>query len=207
MIKRSFSLLRSEKVLSFWFEGLKDENSFSQDLLKKWFYSDPELNKFIETEFLQDLNSASAGKYDDWQKNPRSTLALIILLDQFSRNLYQDSNKAYANDSKCLEIALIGIEKKFDLAVWPVQRLFYYLPLEHSEDILMQNLCIQKFTELNQNLDQNLKEFGEAVLHYAKLHHQVIDQFGRYPHRNKILNRVSTKAEEEYLANNPTGFS
>ena len=71
----------------------------------------------------------------------------------------------------------------------------------------MQNLCIQKFTELNQNLDQNLKEFGEAVLHYAKLHHQVIDQFGRYPHRNKILNRVSTKAEEEYLANNPTGFS
>ncbi|MGB2002542.1 MAG: DUF924 family protein, partial [Porticoccaceae bacterium] len=150
------------------------------------------------------------GKYRDWLQTARGRLAAIIVLDQFSRNMYRDKPQAFAQDALALQWCLEGLKTEIDLQLEPIERVFFYLPLEHSEDLQMQDLACRKFAEL---LDQvtllGAESNGntyEGFYQFAERHRQVIQKFGRFPHRNRILGRVNSEAEQQYLDTPGSGF-
>jgi uncharacterized protein (DUF924 family) len=136
----------------------------------------------------------------------RGCLAIIILLDQFTRNLFPESSEQLKGDVKAISVAEHLIKSGLESQLWPVHLVFAYLPFEHSEDMRLQNLSLLKFRELSLNVPENLRHNMEFPLKFAEIHRNVIVKFGRYPGRNKILGRVSTEEEEKYLAEDEFGF-
>jgi uncharacterized protein (DUF924 family) len=143
------------------------------------------------------------------QATPQGKLALILLLDQFTRNIYRGTKEAFAGDPTSLHLALSMIQTGHDRLLHPIPRSFIYLPLEHAEDRAMQRLCVEKFTGM---LEEEEGEAGvylgvlKSCLEYAKKHQVIVDRFGRFPHRNKVLGRQSTPEEEEFLKNGGDTF-
>lgn len=180
-----------QDVLHFWF-GTPDSPDYGQPR-KAWFVKDPEFDARVRSQFLRTYERAAAGECDDWQRQPHSCLALLVVLDQFPRNLFRGTPRAFATDDRALEIAERAIAQNFDAMVLPVQRWFVYLPLEHCEDIDRQNHAVAKFETLRDDPD------SASAIDYARRHRQVIEQFGRFPHRNDILGRDSTPEEQAFL--------
>lgn len=172
----------ARNVLEFWFEELGEE---------QWWLTEPtpEIDDVIRARFFDLYQALSKRVPDSWLATPKGTLAAIIVLDQFSRNLFRDDKRAYDNDAKALALAKQGVEKGFDQAVSPYERIFFCIPFSHSERAEDQAASLQLCIALE----------DEKRLYYAKLHKQVIDRFGRFPHRNRILGRKSTRQEEEFL--------
>jgi len=190
----------SQKVLQFYFKGTFGKPSIdiiNAGCMRLWFGANEEIDQLIKTEFEPYILNYHS--YEDALKeSASSTLALILLLDQFPRNIYRNTPKAFEFDSKALELSLYAMDRQFDLQVDPVSRMFFYLPMEHSEDVAMQNLNVEKFTKLNAELTPDLK-LGNSLLKFADDHRDLIVRFGRFPHRNKSLGRVNTPEEEEFL--------
>jgi uncharacterized protein (DUF924 family) len=159
-----------------------------------WFKKDAAFDDRIRQRFLPDYERAAAGDYTPWRSQPRSCLALILLLDQVPRNLFRGDARSYATDAEALAVAEAAIAQGHDQALIPVERLFMYLPLEHSEDLARQQRCVQLFETL-------VKEAPElaSTLDYAYRHRDVIARFGRFPHRNHILGRTTTPEEAAFL--------
>lgn len=178
-----------DEVLQFWFEEIEHS---------RWFKSDPEFDRELEQRFGELLTPAGNDQLDDWRNSPRGCLALIIVLDQFSRNMYRGTPGAFATDSKALQLTVDGMQKGLDEKLTLEQRSFFYLPLRHAEDLEMQELGLAKTRELN--------EAGYGTDKYALSHLAIIKQFGRFPHRNKILGRRNTTEEELYLEDGDAGF-
>ena len=199
---------REERILQYWFGELKEGEAPSSDYYKKWFAKRIEIDQYIKTTFEDDLELAVGGKLKSWENTPRGTLGLIILLDQFSRNIYRGTLKAFAQDSIALEICLRGIEKGFDIKLHPVERLFFYMPLEHQEDLEIQKKSVEYFSMLEKlflsspSLASMLSEFRK----YAEMHYVIIKRFGRFPHRNEILGHESTPEEIEFLKQPGSSF-
>lgn len=179
----------AEEVVQFWFEDI--EHSC-------WFKKDPGFDSDLERRFGDTLKSARDGQFDAWHFTAIGSLALIIVLDQFSRNIYRKSPLAFAADAKALQLSLDGIQKGFDSELTLEQRSFYYLPLRHAEDIEIQELGLIKTRELN--------AAGYGNDKYALNHLALIERFGRFPHRNEVLGRVNTPEEEEFLNAGNAGF-
>ena len=177
-----------EAVLDFWFAG---DPSTHRDV---WFEQDPTFDAAC-TRFADALRSAKSGAFDHWTATPRGALALIILLDQFPRNLHRGSPDAFAADIKARDIARAAIAKGFDRSLGPIERAFMYLPFEHSEDLADQHESVRLCETL-----------GGDPLDYARRHRDVILRFGRFPHRNAVLGRTSTIEEQAYLAEPDAGF-
>jgi uncharacterized protein (DUF924 family) len=135
---------------------------------------------------------------DEWSNTPRGCLALIVLLDQFSRNVYRSTPLSFEADPKALQLTLRGIEKHFDEKLSLEQRSVFYLPLRHAENLQMQKLGLVKTREINDE--------GYGTDEYALNHLAIIERYGRFPHRNMILSRHNTPDEEEYLKDNEAGF-
>lgn len=191
----------SQKVLHFYFKGAFGKSSLdiiNAGCMKLWFGADAETDTFIKTEFEPYISSYHTYE-EELKSSASSTLALILLLDQFPRNIYRNSPKAFEFDSKALELSLYALDKRFDVQVDPVSRMFFYLPLEHSENIAMQNLCVEKFTAMNPELTPDLK-LGDSLVKFAIEHRDLIARFGRFPHRNKALGRANTPEEETFLS-------
>jgi uncharacterized protein (DUF924 family) len=180
--------MTQDEVLDFWFAGDPATHR------KEWFEKTVEFDASC-TRFADGLRDARRGAFDHWAETPRGTLALIILLDQFSRNLHRNSAEAFAADAKAREIARTAIERGIDRMLGEVERLFVYLPFEHSEDLADQDQSVRLFTSL-----------GEEMTRYAEEHRDVIRRFGRFPHRNAALGRISTPDELAYLAQPDAGF-
>lgn len=176
-------------ILRFWFE----ESSPAQ-----WFQKNPDFDAQIHDRFAGDYDLAAAGIFDGWQDTPEGCLALCILLDQFPRNLFRDSPRAFATDFKALGIAKFALEKRFDKLVPPVRRRFLYLPFEHAEDLSEQEKSVALFA--------TMKKDDPLGYDYAVRHRDVIKTYRRFPHRNAVLGRVSTPEEEAYLAASGAGF-
>ena len=157
---------------------------------KGWWVKKPEIDQEIDEKFGQLHKDACKGKLDEWSKTPDGTLALIIILDQFSRNLRRNSPNAFAQDEKALAIAKEAVEKGFDHQSREELRLFFYLPFEHSEEITDQHRSVELLHSFNDS-----PEFMKAAIE----HRDIIEQFGRFPHRNVILGRDTTPAEQAYL--------
>ena len=179
----------SDEILKFWFEDIEPSC---------WFKKNPEFDRNLEERFGDLLKQARKDGLDDWCNSPQSCLALIVVLDQFSRNIHRDKPASFAADPKALRLCLDGIEKGFDLKLTPEQRSLYYLPLRHAEDLDMQRLGLVKTRELN--------AAGYGTDKYALNHLAIIERFGRFPHRNRCLGRSNTDEEESYLADGRAGF-
>ncbi|MGD1850665.1 MAG: DUF924 family protein [Cyanophyceae cyanobacterium] len=187
-----------QDVLDFWFD--ESDSEIYGKARKEWFIKDSTFDAEIKQNFGPVLNQASVGKLDHWRDKPLSCLALVVILDQFSRNLFRRQPEAFAQDSKALEIAREAIARQFDQNLLPVQRVFFYLPFEHSEAIADQLESLRLFKTLEGD-----PECGSFVT-YAQKHYEVIEKFGRFPHRNVILGRENTAAEEEFLKQPGSAF-
>jgi len=185
----------AQLVLDFWF-GPEDAADYGQPR-KSWFEKDEAFDAELKRRFAGLHASVAHGMLDYfWKDAPKTNLALVIVLDQFSRHLYRGDAKAFANDSHALAVAKHAIEHCFDQDKLPVQRLFWYLPFEHSENLEDQDRAIEL-----------IRPLGNAEwTRYAEEHRAVIARFGRFPHRNAALGRESTPEEEEYLAQPGSGF-
>ena len=181
--------VRPRDVLDFW---LKDTPS------AKWFSNDAALDAQIRARFEEAWRLGCAGKLEDWENEPNGALALIILFDQFPRNMFRGTAEAFASDAVAREIAKRAIAQKRDLEVPAAFRSFFYLPLTHSENIADQESCVQLTRE----------RLGEDhfTYPYTLLHKEAVERFGRFPARNKALGRASTPEEQEFLNYNPRGF-
>lgn len=178
-----------QEILDFWFGSPDSAELGSRRQI--WFQATCEFDQEIRQRFSETNRLASSGALDDLKQTQMGTLALIILLDQFSRNIFRGEPQAFANDSKAVYLAEYALETRFDKNILTVQTLFFYLPFEHTEDL--------EFQERSVNLFVNL---GDASsLQHALCHRDQIVRFGRFPDRNKALGRLSTKAEEQFLKN------
>lgn len=168
-----------DRVLDFWIDEIG---------LSGWYKSDPEIDAAIEDRFAALYATAVAGMLDVWSTSPRGSLALLILLDQFSRNLFRGQADAFAQDRKALAIAKSAIARGFDLRIPEPQRQFFYLPLMHSETLTDQDRCVRLFIV-------NAPETGAENVKHAVQHRNVIRSFGRFPIRNAALGRTDSEAE------------
>lgn len=176
-----------ETVLHFWFAELNPA---------QWFEKDLNLDRLIKRRFGDLHRQVAACEHYAWRKRPRGRLAEIIVLDQFSRNIYRDSPKAFEQDSMALALAQEAIAVGADQSLQGVHRSFLYLPFMHSESLRIHEVAVELFSApgLEENLDYELR------------HKVIIERFGRYPHRNALLGRVSTPEEEEFLRQPGSSF-
>lgn len=187
---------RVEAILNFWF-GHPASADYGQ-YRKAWFVKNPDFDKEIRQRFLTDYQLAASGKLNHWQETPRSSVAMLLLLDQFPRNLFRGQPQSFATDLQAKALSTHLVSTGQDKQLIPAQRFFIYVPFEHSEDLADQNRCV----ELMQNLVETVPDINEGLkggLDYAIRHREVIQRFGRFPHRNEILGRPSTAEELEFL--------
>ncbi|MFB9947283.1 DUF924 family protein [Rhizobium puerariae] len=176
-----------EEVFAFWFKELTR---------KEWFEKNEALDEAMRRHFAPTHLSLARGEFDVWRSSPQARLAAVIVLDQFSRNIYRNTALAFATDWLALREAKLAVEAGADMAVPPEQRCFFYLPFEHAENLAEQDRSVELFALL-----------GDAeYLDYAERHRAVIRVFGRFPHRNALVGRDSTPAELEYLSRPGAGF-
>ena len=185
-------MMTPDHVLTFWFAG---DSSVWRDV---WFKKDAAFDAACGA-FASVLHDARTGAFDTWADTPRGALALLILLDQLSRNLYRGSADAFAADPKARRVARAAIDRGFDRALAPNERVFMYLPFEHTEDLADQDDSVRLFETLRGSI-------GDTAADSARKHQELIQRFGRFPHRNAALGRVSTPEEEDYLAQPGAGF-
>lgn len=197
---------KHEEVLNFWFGNIVNEESPPDEKYKLWFEKNDLMDKEIRDLFLHDVEAALNNFYDSWQERPESALALIILLDQFPRNIFRNTPRAFEGDMSALQVALISVDRGYDKLFHPTKRVFFYLPFEHSENVELQNKSIELFTSLLEEAPNELKEKFVGFLDYAEKHKAVIDKFDRFPHRNHILARESTPEEIEFLKQPNSSF-
>jgi uncharacterized protein (DUF924 family) len=185
---------RVQAILNFWFGDPSDAHGEYGQQRKVWFKKDSGFDASIRQTFLSDYDNAKTGRLDEWSSHPRSCLALVLLLDQVPRNIFRGSAQSFATDSKALSIARHGLEQQWDRHLIPVERIFLYLPFEHSEHESDQDISLELF----QNLVDHNPEL-QTTLDYAHQHRDIIQRFGRFPHRNEILSRETTQAEADFL--------
>jgi len=193
-------LEKVNEILHFWF-GADKQNYLANAHL--WWQGTKEIDQEISERFAKVHHLAATGQLDMWLKQPLSCLAYIILLDQFSRNIYRNTPLAFAQDSRAKAACERGREHKLDKDLHLVQRQFFYMPLEHSEDLNDQKLCLALMSQLVQEArecePQYLKAMEQAF-NYAQQHYDIIQNFGRFPHRNEILERENTQEELVFLS-------
>jgi uncharacterized protein (DUF924 family) len=184
---------QAEEILSFWFAEPQDDKAYYEERHSLWFTADPQFDQEIRDRFTSDYQLAAQRKLMNWQELPRSGLALVILLDQFPRNMFRGDPRAFATDPLAREVATVLVERVTDRQLLPVERMFVYLPFMHSENLTHQRQSVALFQQLAQEcpyLDSRS---------YATRHKESIERFGRFPHRNVILGRLSTLEEIEFL--------
>jgi uncharacterized protein (DUF924 family) len=177
-------------VLDFWF-GSEGELGYGR-FREEWFRKDPEFDREIRNRFEGLYEEAAAGDLDGWREDARGCLALVILLDQFPRNMFRGDPESYATDRKAQQTAEYAVDHALDRELPDFQRAFLYMPFMHSEDLEHQRRAVELFG--------TLQEWGDSdPTHYAVLHKRIIERFGRFPHRNEILGRPTTPEEAEFL--------
>ena len=176
-----------EEILQFWFQDL----SFQQ-----WFTKSDTVDNTIHTKFSKLHTQATMGELDSWRTTAEGSLAEIIVLDQFSRNLFRNSPKAFAHDGMALVLAQVAISKGYDKELTQQQCNFLYMPFMHSESLAVHDRAVELFTDLGH----------EMSLEYEMKHRVIIERFGRYPHRNTVLGRTSSEEEIEFLKGPDSSF-
>ncbi|HSY09202.1 MAG TPA: DUF924 family protein [Steroidobacteraceae bacterium] len=195
----------ARRVREFWFGRLPLERAALNERMQVWFAGEAdaprarELDAALRAEFGARVEAALRGELAAWADGPRRRLSLIILLDQFTRNIYRGRARAYAGDEQALALALSGMQSGADAALDPVERIFFYMPLQHAESPEVQEESVAAYRRLLGEAPQPLHSCFADTLKDAELHASIIHRFGRFPQRNAVLRRVSTLEEGAYL--------
>lgn len=201
------SVATPDEVLAFWIGPTSHDASQLGKGMKLWFGKSEEADREIAARFADTIEALATGLMDDWAaRGARSRLAAIITLDQFPRNIYRGTARAFGYDRMALGLTKDGLLSHVDEELTEVEQVFFYLPLEHSERTADQALAVQLMEKLVKTARPDFRAFAENTLDYAHKHKAVIDQFGRFPHRNEALGRTNTPEEEAYLAQPGAGF-
>jgi uncharacterized protein (DUF924 family) len=189
-----------DDVLDFWFPA--DQARANQ----LWWGKQAQLDAEIRERFGATLAAARAGHLDSWAETARGRLALIITLDQLSRNIHRNLPDAFAGDAQARALTHAGVALGHDRELRPMERLFFYLPLEHSESLADQQRCVELMRTLAEQVDPTHGERFASFVDYAVRHHDIVARFGRFPHRNAVLGRPSTPEELEFLTQPGSSF-
>jgi len=202
-----------QDILNFWFDAAQDssspalsDNDINQRQSGLWWQKSPAADDDIRQRFEPTLKALLRGQYSNWLNDAEGRLAAIIVLDQFSRNMYRDSALSYTQDSLALHWCLEGIRLGHDKQLRPIQRVFFYMPLEHAESTQMQALCLEKFQQLKADSPETFQPAASGFIDFAQKHKVIVDRFGHFPHRNAILGRTSSAEEIEFLKQPGSGF-
>jgi uncharacterized protein (DUF924 family) len=191
---------RADEVLRFWLGELATEDTpVAAEKMPIWFNRSDETDALIREQFGSLHDEAASGALDAWAETARGRLALVILLDQFSRNLFRDSPRAFEHDDRALELTLEGIRRGHDRELWVPERIFLYMPLMHTEDVAMQELGVETFRRLAEEAPAAHKGLADNSYAYMVRHKVVVERFGRFPHRNGVLGRETTPEEQAHL--------
>lgn len=186
-------------VLEWWFADSRESLAKAKARAKVWYSDDPDVDAEIRKRFSDVIGRACAGKLTHWQESPQGCLALVILADQFTRNVYRRQAEAFSGDDIALFAASHAVDNRFESRLAPLESSFLFHPFMHSEDPEHQARCVNLFTRLIFACPSAWTPWINDNLDYAKEHRDVIERFGRFPHRNEVLGRESTAEELEYL--------
>jgi uncharacterized protein (DUF924 family) len=195
-----------EAVLAFWFGPLDADGLPQPAAAARWFAGGEAFDQEIRERFAGVVEHALAGGLEAWTDAPRALLALLIVLDQFPRNLFRGDARAFAGDRRALGLARDAVDAGWWQRLQPVERLFLYLPFEHAEAPAEQELCCALIRALLDDCPGAVRSLVAGNLEYAERHRSVIERFGRFPARNAALGRASTPAERAFLSQHPSGF-
>ncbi|EAR56278.1 hypothetical protein SKA34_02794 [Photobacterium sp. SKA34] len=185
-------------ILDYWFGELEGEVT-KENKHVLWFLGGEDIDAYIKTHFQSWVSKAGKGELNHWCETAQGRLALIILLDQFSRNIYRGLSAAFRYDLLALALCKRGLALNQDVDLSPIERVFFYLPLEHAEDLEDQEESVFRFQHLRESTSLNNRELFDGFYNYARSHYDVIKQFGRFPYRNAVLGRLSTEGELMWL--------
>jgi uncharacterized protein (DUF924 family) len=192
-------------LIETWFAETLDDPGAIPGRMGWWFSSDPDRDAVLVERFGGLVELCAQGSLYQWLDHPEGRLALILALDQLPRNLFRGTPRAFAYDSYTAALCLAAAHTGQDQRLKPVQRCFLYMPLQHFEDLQAQEAGVTLYQRL---ADENPEPpaYREGFVSYARVHRDIIARFGRFPHRNRILNREDTAEEAEYLAGNAPSF-
>lgn len=194
-----------QQVHDFWFTDIHF-GATTDNRSKLWFGGGTALDTAIKELFEPVIVTAIRGELDHWQQTSLGAISLITLLDQFPLNIFRKSARAFSGETKAIEVCKSGLEHELDLALSIPERVFFYLPLKHSENIGDQKRSVELYRNLHGMSPPEFHQLTEGSLEYAIKHQAIIQEFGRYPYRNEVLNRNSTTAELVWLDDNPQRF-
>ena len=197
---------RIEDILEFWFGAFPTPYTADASKADMWFKNGSAYDSEIFITFGLDYEKAISGELDHWVDSHRGRMALIILLDQFSRHIHRGTALAFAQDEKAQALCIDGIGAGDDAKLHSIERSFFYLPLEHAEDLEKQDLSVRAYEQLVQDVPEPYRKGFEVTLSFAKSHHHVIEKFGRFPELNEILDRQSTEEERVFIASGKYSF-
>lgn len=195
-----------ENILQYWFGGFPDAYTADLTRQKMWFEEGHKYDQEIFINFGAVYQRAVEGELEHWLDMPRGRLAIIILLDQFSRHIHRGTAEAFEQDEKAQSICLEGIGAGDDMNLHPVERSFFYLPLEHAEDADKQKYSVQAYNQLLADVPESHQQPYREMLEWAMKHHYVIECFGRFPELNEILGRESSPEELEFIERDEFAF-
>lgn len=195
------------EILDYWFGKSDSDPQVFVEKGKLWFGKDEQVDREIENRFGSLIEIvAERGLLAGEQSEEKRYLASILVVDQFTRNVFRNDPRAFASDPVALKLAFDALDAGHDRRLRPIERVFLYLPLEHSEDLSLQNRSVALFEALLADLPEEWKPAFSGTLDYAIRHQQIIARFGRFPHRNRILGRESTPEEIEFLKQPNSSF-
>lgn len=188
-----------QEVLDFWFADRKLDAPTLDSRMDCWFGNDAAFDQELVDRFGMLTEQALTGALDNWAESPRGMLALILLLEQFPRRLYPNSPKAYSGDRKALKLCEKGVGSDSYRKLNAVQQMFFFMPLQRAESIKVQQTSVKIFNALANRASSTLSDTFQTVAQFAELRRDIIEEFGRFPHRNEPLGRANTGAEESCL--------
>jgi uncharacterized protein (DUF924 family) len=188
-----------QRLLNYWFGDRSELYRYDPALLERWFGAGPSHDEAITAAFQPDLEQAIRGELDHWAETADGTLALIVLLDQCSRHIHRGGPKAYAQDAKAQLLTCQGMDRGLDQRLRPIERVFFYMPLMHAEDLELQDQGVKAYADLVHSVPEAYRDPYRGFLEHAERHRDVILRFGRFPDSNAALGRRSTAEEEAYL--------
>jgi len=195
-----------EDVLGFWFRGVGSGGLPSDDAVRRWFMGGADFDQETRLLFESTVDAALEGDLGCWAETPRGLLALVIVLDQLTRNVYRGNAKAFAGDTRAIGYTRHALGQRLHERFQPIERYFLYMPLEHAEDVEAQRQAVALFEALACDAPSGAPSFFQNGVDWARKHQAVIERFGRFPARNAALGRTSTPDEEIFLQANPRGF-
>lgn len=193
-------------IHQFWFGSASDDRVTAQQQSALWWSKNPALDQQIRQRFEPSVLAAQRAELDAWAATPDGLLALILLTDQLPRNMYRGAAGSFRFDALARGWCRLGLERQFDATLRPLEAAFFYLPLEHSEQLADQELAVALFRALIERVPAERQPEYQGYLNFALKHHAIIARFGRFPHRNHILGRASSVAELEFLSGPDASF-